>query len=524
MTDSDYHSSTSHEGKTIVLVNINKPFRNAELERQSPLALMYLSAQLKRAGFRTVVEDITPSQFDKTVRRIAAIKPLFVGLSLTFGFVSAECVEFSKKIMKINSEIPIVLGGIHASAVPHLCLDSGFVDYVCIGEGERTIVEVARCFEKGVLPDQIENIAYKRNGQVFINPSRPFETSIDNFDIDWDCVDLSKYVFNNVLTGDVTFKSYQSARGCPYDCSFCYNSAFNKRRYRPHSIEFVMRDLKMLKERLNINMIEFVDDHFFTNKKRAFELLSQMKQIGVRTYNIGIRATFIDDELCKKLVEYDCRSIYCGFESENARVLKLLNKEIGKEDIENALAATAKYPVSVSAQFILGIPTHTRKEIINSVRYGLNLMRLYPHLALTMVAYMPLPATNLYYKAIEKGYIPPTRLEEYEDFGQPSISKSKLPISWLPWATKEDKETLKFVLPMSAYLVTVCPRPSESRVIRSIKKLFFRIAYWRLYHLNFKYPIDCYVFIFCVALFNFGSSLLNLAPFKWFVTRFKRDD
>jgi anaerobic magnesium-protoporphyrin IX monomethyl ester cyclase len=521
MTSKGYNPSTASELKTIVLVNINKPFRTRELERQAPLALMYLSAQLKQAGFRTVVEDITPSQFDRTLAKIAAIRPLFVGISLTFGFTSADCVEFSRKVKMVDEKIPIVWGGIHASAVPDLCLNSGVVDYVCIGEGERTIVEVARCFEDGGSPEEVESVGYRRSGKIFINPLRPFETNIDNFHIDWDCVDLSQYALREALSGKVIFRAYQSGRGCPYDCSFCYNSAFNNRRYRPHSVEFVMKDIEMLKQQLDIDMVEFVDDHFFTNKKRSFEILSRMKQIGVSTYNIGIRADHVDDELFRNLVDCKCRSIYCGFESENERVLEVLNKEITKENIDNVLAVNTKYPVKVSAQFMLGIPTHTKKEIICSVRYGLKLMELYPNLIWTTVAYVPLPGTRLYHKAIEEGYVPPKRIEEYKDFGQPSISKYKLPISWLPWATKRDKETLKFVLPMSAYLIKTRLSPSWPWVIRTMIKPFFKIAYWRMYNLNFHCLIDYHIFNLCyAALSALVRPLLKQPRLRGFIARF----
>jgi radical SAM superfamily enzyme YgiQ (UPF0313 family) len=283
-----------------------------------------------------------------------------------------------------------------------------------------------------------------------------------------------------------------------------------------------MKDLRMLKERLNINMVEFVDDHFFTNKRRAFELLPEMKRIGISTYNIGIRADHIDDELFRNLVDCKCRSIYCGFESENRRVLEVLNKEITKEDIENALAVNAKYPIKISAQFILGIPTHTRKEIIKTVRYGLKLAKLYPNLTLTMVPYMPLPATKLYYEAIKEGYTPPRTIEEYRDFGTPSISKSNIPMSWLPWATKGDKETLKSVLPMSVYLVRTRPHPSEFWLIRAIKKPFFRIAYWRLYNLNFNCLIDYYIFnLVYTAMFNLARLLLRQPRLRKLITRFE---
>lgn len=478
---------------TIALVNITGPFRSSRLELQAPLALMYLSAALKEAGFDTIVEDILVDEIDESVARVTAQNPLFVGLSTTFGVFIPSLSEYSQKVKKINPNIPIVWGGINASAAPELCLKEEYIDYVCMFEGERTVQELAQVLERGEEPEGVLGVGYRKDGQIVLNPRRPFEKNIDNFRVDWDCVDLSRYV--SEVGGSRLFRAYQTTRGCPYDCTFCYNSAYNRRRYRPHSIEYVLQDMQMLKDRLDINVIQFVDDHFFVNKKRAFEILYALKDMGIRATNLDVRAPEIDNSFMEKIVDCGCDLLYVGFESENERVLEVMNKEITREDIENVLAVSDKYPdVWVCSQFIVGIPSHTREEIINSVRYAIQKFKEHPRFVLGIVRFTPLPGTVLEQEAIKAGYTPPQSINEHARFGARSDAPSTFEISWLPWATEKDKKILQWILPMSVYLVDSHPHPASRGPKRFLDSLFFRIAYWRMWHLNFDFLCDRYVF------------------------------
>jgi radical SAM superfamily enzyme YgiQ (UPF0313 family) len=467
---------------------------------------MYLSSSLKKAGFNVIVEDITDKEIDQSVEKVKDLDPLFVGVSATFGAFSKSFIEYARKV-KQTDNIPVVFGGIHVTSVPELCLKTGYVDYVCLGEGERTVQELAIAIRDSGSTD-IEGVCYKEGDELVINPARPMEADIDNFDIDWECCDLNDYIDLDVTTGKRTFKSYRTSRGCPFQCTFCYNTYFTKQRFRPHSVSYVLKDMRMLKEKYKIDIIQFTDDNFFANKKRAYEILKGMKEIGIVATNLDVRATDVDEELMTTLSECGCDSIFIGLESENERVLNYMKKKIKKEDFENALRIADKYNVTVTAQMIIGIPTHTKQEILDTIKYTLHILRNYPNCDLISFPYLPLPGTVMFHDAVEQGYIPPENLEEYDGFGNPTgyLKKSSSSMSWLYWATKQDKEKLRLIAPISTHALFVRPVNGDRFPIRTVKRLLFRIACFRLKHLFFTGKLDCH---FSAALRKLWASRLE---------------
>ncbi len=481
---------------TIALVNITTPFRAKASERHAPLACMYLSSSLKRIGFDVIVEDIDRKEIDESIERIRKIRPLFVGISVTFGTFSGSFVEYSKKVKEIDKEIPVVWGGVHASAVPELCLKVDSVDYVCLGEGEAVIQELAIAIKDDKEPKDIEGVCYRKDGEVIINPWRPLEKDIDNFQIDWDCIDPKDYVELDKETGKRIFRSYRASRGCPFECTFCYNAVYNMRRFRPHSVDFLLRDMKMLREKYGVDVIQFTDDNFVANKRRALEILRDLKKIGITATNLDVRATDVDEELMKTLAECDCKSIYVGLESENEEVLKFMKKKITQEDFLNALEIARKWGIPVATQMIIGIPTHTKEQILDTIEYSIQLLRKYPHCSLIMVPYLPLPGTVMFQRVIEDGYTPPNDIESYDGFGVPTgyLKESSSDMSWLKWATKQDVKKLRIIAPMSNYALLARPSPNDSFVVKMAKSIFFGIASFRLKHLSFGVPLDYYLF------------------------------
>ena len=481
---------------TIVLVNLTRPFRARILERHAPLACMYLSSSLKKIGFDVIVEDITRKEIDESLDRIKKTRPLFVGISVTFGTFSESFIEYSRKVKEIDKGIPVVWGGVHASAVPELCLKADSVDYVCLGEGEATIQELAIAIKAGKEPRDIEGVCYKKDGKVIVNPWRSLERDIDNFRIDWDCSNPYDYIELDKETGKRVFRSYRGSRGCPFACTFCYNASTNRRRFRPHSVNYVLRDMKMLREKYGVDVIQFTDDNFFANKRRAIELLRDLKKIGITATNLDIRATDVDEEIVKTLAECDCKSIYVGLESENETVLKFMKKKIRKEDFLKALNISRKWGITIATQMIIGIPTHTREEILGTIGYSIQLLREFPHCSLIIVPYLPLPGTVMFQKAIEDGYTPFSKIESFDGFGTPTgyLKGSSSDMSWLKWATKQDIKKLRAIAPMSTYALLARPSPKDSFLIRKMKSLFFEIACFRLTHLFFWFPLDYYLF------------------------------
>jgi radical SAM superfamily enzyme YgiQ (UPF0313 family) len=469
---------------------------------------MYLSSSLKKAGFSVIIEDITETDIDKSIEKVKQIQPLFVGISVTFGTFSKSFVEYARKVKQIDKNIPIVFGGAHATAIPELCLKTGFVDYVVMGEGERTIQELAIALRDGELIANIEGISYQMGNYMITTPPRPLENNIDTFDIDWESCNLNHYIYTNTVTRKRTFRSYRSSRGCPFQCTFCYNVYFNKQRFRPHSVDYVLRDLEMLKHKYKVDIIQFTDDNFFGNKKRAYEILRGMKEIGIVATNLDVRATDVDEELMKTLSECECNSIFVGLESENERVLKYMKKKIRKEDFQNVLTIAEKWGITVSTQMIIGIPTHTKQEIMDTIDFSVSLLRKEPNCNLILVPYLPLPGTAMYQEAMCNGHIPPVDIEDYDNFGTPTgyLKKSASDMSWLPWASDQDKEKLRLIAPISTQSLFVRPLLTDRFPIRTMKDILFRLACFRLKHLFFSRPLDYH---FSAALMKIWASRLE---------------
>jgi radical SAM superfamily enzyme YgiQ (UPF0313 family) len=267
--------------------------------------------------------------------------------------------------------------------------------------------------------------------------------------------------------------------------------------------------MKMLREK-GVDIIQFTDDNFFGNKKRAYEILRGMKEIGIAATNLDVRASDVDDELMMTLSECECNSVFVGLESENERVLDFMKKKIRKEDFMNALSIAEKWGITVSAQMIIGIPTHTKKEILDTVKYSLHMLRNYPHCNVLMVPYLPLPGTSMFQQVIQEGYTPPDNLEEYDNFGTPTgyLKKSASDMSWLQWATERDKQKLRLVAPMSTYSLFVRPLPRDKFPIRTVKDILFKIACFRLRHLFFSRLLDYH---FYLALMKMWTSKIGTA-------------
>ncbi|MHA2135980.1 MAG: B12-binding domain-containing radical SAM protein [Candidatus Thorarchaeota archaeon] len=387
-------------------------------------------------------------------------------------------------------------------------MKTGLVDYVVLGEGERTIRELAFAIRDGREPIDIEGICYMKGNEIVTNPERPLLHHVDDVDIDWDCIDPNDYIEHNARTGKRTFRSYRSSRGCPFECTFCYNVYFNKRRFRPHSANYVLKDMEMLREKYKVDIVQFTDDNFFGNKKRAFDILRGMKKLGMTTTDLDVRATDVDEELMKTLVECDCRSVFVGLESENERVLKYMKKKIRKEDFMKALSIAEKFGIKVSTQMIIGIPTHTRKEIMDTIDFSVDMLKYHPTCNLILVPYLPLPGTVMFREAMCNGHIPPTNIEEYDNFGTPTgyLKPSASSMSWLHWATDQDREKLRLVAPISTQALFVRPTLKDKFPVRTVKKILFRIACFRLSQLFFSGVLDYH---FSVALMKMYASRIQ---------------
>jgi anaerobic magnesium-protoporphyrin IX monomethyl ester cyclase len=448
--------------KKIVLIQIN--YSQDHSEKILPLGILSVGSALKKNGYEVELINITENEIDKTTSYIADHPPLYVGISVMTGIQTNHSAELSKKI-KSKIDIPIIWGGIHPSLLPEQCLEESYIDYVVISEGEETIVELTKKIIAGDDVGEISGIGYKKDSQPIINPWRSFIKNLDDYKLDFSLIDLEKFIFP--LGDNKRVVAYKASRGCPFNCSFCYNNAFNKNMWRKWSVETVVADINYLKEKYNIDAVKFYDDNFFVDKNHAFEILSKIKLPS----HLEIRIDSIDDEIAKKLKEYKVFDMLIGVESGSNRMLKLIDKNFTVDRVISAVKVLQKYDLPASYSVIVGLPTETREEFDSTIDLLYRIYNIHPKAGFTLGAYLPYPGSKMYDFAIKEGFNPPTKTEDWgkidrfrKDFTSPWVDVKKV------WRIREYFKFLNWKL---------------GPVIKWFK--------WRIHHRFFSLPLDIYV-------------------------------
>lgn len=194
--------------------------------------------------------------------------------------------RISAELKKICPNILIWYGGPEVSYDAVQCLkELNFLDGIMIGEGEQTFLELLEHYEEGSRRlDEIEGLAYKDKGEVFITKDRN-PISLDAIPFPYEDMEIFK---NRIIY-------YESSRGCPFSCGYCLSSTTHGVRFR--SLELVERELGVFLE-YKVPQVKFVDRTFNCNKKHAMGIWRFIKDHdnGVTNFHFEISADLLDDE------------------------------------------------------------------------------------------------------------------------------------------------------------------------------------------------------------------------------------
>lgn len=431
----------------IILAQIN--YSEDHSEKILPLGILSVGSALKKRGFEVELINITEKDIKQTTEKIVAKKPVYVGLSVMTGVQTKHSAELSKKIKELNNRLPILWGGIHPSLLPEQCLNESYIDFVIVGEGEETAVEFSKKFMVGESFSDILGLGYKAGGSLKINSPRPMIKNLDDWPLDFSLLEPEKYIFK--LDKFERVIAYKASRGCPFNCAFCYNRVFNQSRWRAWSIDRVVADIEFLKKNYKIDAVKFYDDNFFVDKNRALEIL---RRIDLPAH-LEIRIDMIDEPVAQALKKYRAFDLLIGIESGSNRLLKLINKNFTVERLLAGVSLLAKYDVPASYSVIVGLPTETKAEFEATINLLYKIYKIHPQAAaFSLGAYMPYPGSLMYNFAVNQGFKPPERTEDWgkmdrfrKDFSTPWANGNRV------WRIREYFKLLKLRLgPVNRWL------------------------------------------------------------------------
>ena len=316
-----------------------------------PLGLGYIGAVLEDNGIEVKIVDCLIEGWDKRVEIsrnlmrvglsfegieniIRSYGPDIVGVNNLFTKQRDNAHKIYKIAKTIDKGIITIAGGAHPTVMPELVLSDTKVDYVILGEGERTIVDLVRSIEGEHDISGLDGVGYRSNGRLIILPKTKFIEDLDSLPFPaMHLLNMEKYFGLKSSHGTRRknkFSPIITSRGCPAKCTFCSASSVWGRGFRPRSPENVIRELKVLKTRYGIEEIMFEDDNLTLDPKRAeaiFDGITQEKlDLEWDTPN-GVAAWTLSEKLIYKMKQSGCRTINFAIESGNQYVLDNIIKK-----------------------------------------------------------------------------------------------------------------------------------------------------------------------------------------------------
>lgn len=374
-----------------------------------PLGIMYVSSYLKDKGFevhclnmnhdgpRGIQDVLNHNTFDA------------VCTGGMYSYIKAYENIFGLAKEK-NKNVKTVLGGAAATAHPEFILSELKPDFLVLGEGEETTADLLRAINDGGGTEDVPGIAYFDNVHdrfVMTNP-RPPMRDIDALPLpDREGFGFSYFLehYHKYSTLSVRYKRENirtafvvGGRDCPGRCTFCFRVMGGKVRYR--SIDNVIREIRLLKEKYDVNEIEMLDDVFSIDKRRVYDFCQKIGSLGIHWW-CQMNVRHVDEEMLKAMKMSGCDWVGYGFESASDTVLKSMNKGIKVEHIEKALMATRKAKLSLQANFIFGDPAETLETAEETLKFW----RKHKSFHINLSYVIPYPGTKLYNDLIKRNEI-----------------------------------------------------------------------------------------------------------------------
>ena len=368
-----------------------------------PLNLLYIAGALARGGHEVRVldlyaEGLSDEEFLARARAFGPDLAAFATYTASFDMAAAGALLLKKSFPGLRT----AAGGIHASYLPAQCLRSGAFDFVVVGEGEQTILELADALAVKKDLYGLPGLVLPKDGKAFATPQRPLIEALASLPPpDYGLIDLSKYylgITRAVSTAPAA--SVLTMRGCPYHCTFCSHHYGYGGRLRKRAPARVVAEMRTLYDDYAVREFQFEDPSFTCDPAHVREICRLIKASGMKiSWNCNVRANTASDELFSEMAAAGCRRALLGVESGSQALLDRMKKGITLDAVRRTMALTRKYGMRVNAAFILGTPGETRETARQTYEFA---RELDPDYVMFSV-YIPSPGGELFDRLASEG-------------------------------------------------------------------------------------------------------------------------
>jgi|GEM_PF-3045177 len=379
-----------------------------------PYDIAALVAYLKQYGYepQIYIAD-TPAHIKNFRRALDQIKPDIIGF--TAVYVEYQHVLTLMQMAKAwRRDVPIIVGGKHATLAPETVIVNPNVDAIVLGEGEGALLDLMQDLEAGFKRRDILNVWYKdENGGIIENDCRDFIEDMDSLPYpDYSIVNFQQYLDSNLGTNYAVI----GRGGCSAKCTFCGVPPQAKRGHgkflRRPTVDFYLDHLAYVSKNYRFNHIYYRDDHFTEMREWFLEFAEKFPKRFNYTYEVLTRADSLDDDVVQGLKDSHCDCVWIGVDSGHYYI----NKKILEKNVENDLLVRKcrqlqglgiKTLLTNMVGFPEETPEHFKATIeINKVIYKNNptISRAFGPTP-TIFIFCPFPGTKLWDKSKKDGIL-----------------------------------------------------------------------------------------------------------------------
>jgi radical SAM superfamily enzyme YgiQ (UPF0313 family) len=369
-----------------------------------PLGLLYISSYLNENNVENHVYDSTFYSKEDQLRFIEEKQPK--AIAIYTNLMTKINVIKLVQILKTDATYgfpKIILGGPDITYNLENYLNTG-ADFLIIGEGEQTTLELYEAITKEADYSEIHGIAYLENSEVLQTPARMRMKSLKELPLpNRAAVPIEKYLDAWKTHHGKSSMTVSTQRGCPYTCKWCSTAVYGQ-SYRRRPPNMVATELKMLKETYNPDSIWFVDDVFSVSHKWIEKFHEEViKQDAVIPFECITRAERLNDHILQLLKEAGCFRIWIGAESGSQKIIDAMDRRVDVDVVKTAIQKTNALNMETGTFIMVGYPGEDEKDINETIDY---LKAANPtHFTIT-VAY-PIKGTSLYNEIEDKITVQP---------------------------------------------------------------------------------------------------------------------
>ncbi|MCK5065102.1 MAG: B12-binding domain-containing radical SAM protein [Candidatus Fermentibacteraceae bacterium] len=327
-----------------------------------PLGIGYIASIVSELGHEISTLSLNMKDLTDCVRDEA---PDILAFGTTTGF-HRKYSEVAKRLKEATGVLTI-MGGAHPTFFPEVMEENPWLDFAMRGEAETAFPQFLEVLEGRRSIGDVGNLIYRENGQILENRILPLVEDLDTI----------PFPQRNLLPGENKKAVFCiTGRGCPYNCSYCFNQSYRQmykglgKYCRRRSVGNVIDELKELKEEnTELQMIIFQDDIFILDHDWVREFCQKYSGEIALPFHCHLRANLVTDEIMELLAETGCISVKMALEAASSRLRKnVLNRDLSNEDLLNACRSVKQSGIMLVTQNILGIPTGTLEDDLDTLR------------------------------------------------------------------------------------------------------------------------------------------------------------